>query len=77
MHTIVALHYSLFSATIMVDRSVQVFQEYAERLRNADNVPRFSYGRRIMRDDGDPNRYWIRCRIVTQYGRQRNRPSTD
>ena len=47
VHSTVALHYSLFSATIMVDRSVQVFQEYEERLRNGDNVPRFSYGRRL------------------------------
>jgi hypothetical protein len=59
VHSIVALHYSLFSATIMVDRSVQVFKEYEERLRNSDNVPRFSYGRRMMRDDGDPNRYFL------------------
>ena len=59
VHSIVALHYSLFSATIMVDRSVQVFKEYEERLRSSDNVPRFSYGRRMMRDDGDPNRYFL------------------
>jgi len=38
---------------------VQMFKEYEERLRSSDNVPRFSYGRRMMRDDGDPNRYFL------------------
>ena len=43
----------------MVDRLVKVFHEYEERLRRSDYVPRFSYGRRMMRDDGDPNKYFL------------------
>jgi hypothetical protein len=43
----------------MVDRMVQVFKEYEEQLWSSDNVPRFSYGRRMMRDDGGPNRYFL------------------
>jgi len=43
----------------MVDRVVQVSKEYEERLRSTDNVPRFSYGRLMMRDDGDWNRYFL------------------
>jgi len=51
--------YIRFSGAIMVDRVVKIFHEYEERLRSSDNVPRFSYGRRMMRDDGDPNRYFL------------------
>ena len=43
----------------MVDRLVKVFHEYGERLRSFDYVPRFSYGRWMMRDDGDPNKYFL------------------
>ena len=43
----------------MVDRLVKVFHEYEERLRSSVYVPRFSYGRRMKRDDGDPNRYFL------------------
>ena len=66
VHSIVALHYSLFSATIMVGRSVQVFKEYEERLRNADNVPRFSYGWCVMtviRTDI----FWCTCSVNNQW----------
>ena len=42
-----------------MDRLVKVFQEYEERLRSSDYVPRFSYGRRMVRDEGDPNRYFL------------------
>jgi hypothetical protein len=42
----------------MVDLLVKVFEEYEERLRRCDYVPRFSYGRWMMRDDGGSNRYF-------------------
>ena len=48
-----------FSARIMEDRMVQAFKEYEEQLWSSDNVPRFSYGRRMMRDDGDPKTYFL------------------
>ena len=43
----------------MVDLLVKVFEEYEERLRRCDYVLRFSYGRRMMRDDGDRNKYFL------------------
>ena len=55
MYSIVDLHSLLFSARIMVERMVQVFKEYEKLLRSSDNVPRFSYVRRMMRDSSDPN----------------------
>ena len=42
----------------MVDLLVKVFEEYEERLRRCDYVPRFSYGRWMMLDDGGSNRYF-------------------
>jgi len=43
----------------MVERLLQVVTEYEERLRRNDYVLRFSYGRRMLRDDGGPNRYFL------------------
>jgi hypothetical protein len=43
----------------MVDLLLKVFTEYEERLRSWDYVPRCSYGRRTLRDDGGPNRYFL------------------
>ena len=55
-----------FSGAIMVHRVVKIFHEYGERLRSSDNVPRFSYRRRMMRDDGDPNRFFLMypCSVI-------------
>ena len=57
----------------MVDRLVKVFHEYEERLRSFDYVPRFSYGRWMMRDDGDPNKYFL---LIT-YDIVRREPALD
>ena len=38
---------------------MKVFTEYEERLRRCDYVLRFSYGRRMLRDDSGPNRYFL------------------
>ena len=48
----------LFSQKIMVEQLVKVTSEYEERLRMYKYVPRFSFGRRMLRDDGAPNRFF-------------------
>ena len=40
----------------MVHNITSVFNEYEERVRRLQTVPRFSYGRRMLRSDGAPNR---------------------
>jgi len=54
-----ASRFVTFSGITAVDLLVKVFEEYEERLRRCDYVPRFSYGRRMMPDDGGPNRYFL------------------
>ena len=49
----------LFSQKIMVEQLVKVTSEYEERLRMYKYVPRFSFGRRMLRDDGAPNRFYL------------------
>ena len=39
----------------MVHNINSVFNEYEERVRRLQTVPRFSYGRRMLRSDGAPN----------------------
>jgi hypothetical protein len=41
----------------MVAHILQVVTEYEERVRGMQYVPMFSYGRRMLRDDGVPNRF--------------------
>ena len=43
----------------MVKDLLKVVTEYEERLRRNNYVPRLSYGRRMVRDDGGPNRYFL------------------
>jgi len=43
----------------MVEQLLQVTSEYKEQLRRCEYVPRFSFGRRMLRDDGDPNRLFL------------------
>jgi len=38
---------------------MEVVTDYEERPRRKDYVPRLSYGRRMLRDDGGPNRYFL------------------
>jgi hypothetical protein len=45
-------------ANRMVEHFIQVASEYEERMRRSDYVPRFSYRRRMLRDDGGPNRFF-------------------
>ena len=47
-----------FSDT-MVEHPIQVTSDYETRLAGSDYVPRFSYGRRMLRDDGGPNRFFL------------------
>jgi hypothetical protein len=41
----------------MVEQLLKVTSEYEERLRRCEYVPRFSFGRRMLRHDGAPNRF--------------------
>jgi hypothetical protein len=43
----------------MVEQLLQVTSEYKEQLRRCEYIPRFSFGRRMLRDDGDPNRLFL------------------
>jgi len=38
---------------------MEVVTDNKERLQRKDYVPRLSYGRRMLRDDGGPNRYFL------------------
>jgi len=49
----------LYFTNKMVEHFIQVASEYEERLRMCEYVPRFSYGRRVLRDDGGPNRFFL------------------
>jgi len=43
----------------MVEHLVQVTSEYEARLARSDYGAKFSYGRRMLRDDGGPNRFFL------------------
>jgi len=43
----------------MVENTVRITSEYESRLAKSGYVSRFSYRRRMLRDDGDPNRYFL------------------
>ena len=47
-----------FHITI-VQHLVQLFTEYEECMRRMPYVPRFSYGRRMLRDEFCPNRFFL------------------
>jgi len=38
---------------------MQVTSEYEERFRRCEDVPRFSFGRRMLKNYGDPNRFFL------------------
>jgi len=43
----------------MVKQLVKVTSEYEERLWRCEYVPRLSFGRRMLRDDCAPNRFFL------------------
>jgi hypothetical protein len=43
----------------MAARMKEVVREYEVRLRRMQHVPRFSYGRGLLRDEGRPNRLFL------------------
>jgi hypothetical protein len=47
--------FSRNSGNTVVARISQLVTEYQERLRRMQHVPGFSYGRRMLRDDSEPN----------------------
>jgi len=59
----VVVHSSAFFTKIMVEHLVKVTSEYEERLRRCEYVPRFSFGRPMLRDDGAPNQFFLGHRI--------------
>jgi hypothetical protein len=40
----------------MVSEMKEVVEKYIQRVQQKTNVPRYSYGRGLLRDDGGPNR---------------------
>jgi len=48
-----------FFKKIMVEHIIQVTSEYEDRLRRCEYVPRFSCGRRMLKNDGDPIRFFL------------------
>ena len=43
----------------MVQIIKEAVADYEDRLRKMQSLPRFSYGRRIVRKDGAPNRIFL------------------
>jgi hypothetical protein len=43
----------------MVEKLREVVSEYEKRLQEMPFPPRSSYGRRMLREDGDPNRDFV------------------
>jgi hypothetical protein len=43
----------------MASKLQEVVVKYMERVQQKTNVPRFSYGRGLLRDDGGPNRLFF------------------
>ena len=52
---IICIFVLLFYEYTMVENIVHVTADYEASLARSGYVPRFSYGRRMLRDDGDPN----------------------
>jgi hypothetical protein len=44
---------------IMVENVIYITSEYEERLRRCQYVPKLSFGRRMLKDDGAPNRFFL------------------
>jgi len=50
----------------MVAHIMEVVTQYEERARKTQKMPRFSYGRRIVRADGGPNRLFF-CNLFNDH----------
>jgi hypothetical protein len=50
----------------MVKQLIQVTSEYEKKLRRYEYVPKFWHGRRMLRDDGGPNRFILMYRFCEQ-----------
>ena len=44
----------------IVQRMQQVVAQYEDRLRKTQSLPKFSYGRGMLRKDGAPNRIFVK-----------------
>jgi hypothetical protein len=49
----------IYSSKIMVEKVMHITSEYEERLWRCQYVPRLSFGRRMLKDDGAPNRFFL------------------
>ena len=49
----------VFSEQMMVQQMQELVAQYEERLREMQLIPRLSYGRRLLRRDGAPNRTFL------------------
>ena len=54
-------------SNIRVEQLLHITSEYEERLRRCQYVPRFSLRRQMLRDEGDPNRFFHEESIAIQY----------
>jgi len=48
-----------YSHKKIVENVMHITSEYVERLRRCQYVPRLSFGRRMLTDDGAPNRFFL------------------
>ena len=51
----------VFREQNMVQRIQEIVTKYEDRLREMQSVPKLSYGRRLVRTDGAPNRMFFTC----------------
>jgi len=45
----------------MMQRIQEIVAKYEDRLREMQSLPRLSYGLRLVRTDGAPNRMFLTC----------------
>ena len=61
------VHTCAIFTKIMVEQLLKVTSEYEELLRRCQYVPRFSLGRRMLRDDGAPSGFFsCTCSVKNQ-----------
>ena len=56
-----------FQPCNMVPNLVAITSEYVARLAACSYVPTLSYGRRMLQEDGDPNRLFLACIPTDHY----------
>ena len=54
----------VFREQNLVQRIQEIVAKYEDRLREMQSLPRLSYGRRLVRTDGAPNRMFLTCLLM-------------